>query len=142
MAADLAKAGIVTELYTHGDWATYLGERRDGKLVGMYMLGWGGDNGDPDNFTGYFFSGAAEPIAREGWYQNPELAELLQRAVTLPSQEEREPLYQQADQMLHDDAARIWLVHQATPILLAANVSGYQPQAVDADNYNLVTVNP
>jgi peptide/nickel transport system substrate-binding protein len=142
MAADLAKAGIVTELYTPGDWATYLGERRNGTLIGLYMLGWGGDNGDPDNFTGYFFSGAAEPIAREGWYQNPALAELLLTAVTLPSQAEREPLYKQADQILHDEIARIWLVHQATPILLAANVSGYQPQAVDADNYNLVVINP
>jgi peptide/nickel transport system substrate-binding protein len=142
MAADLAKAGIVTELYTPGDWATYLGERRNGTLIGLYMLGWGGDNGDPDNFTGYFFSGAAEPIAREGWYQNAELAEILQRAVTLPSQEEREPLYKQADQILHDEVARVWLVHQATPILLSAKVSGYQPQAVDADNYDKVVVTP
>jgi peptide/nickel transport system substrate-binding protein len=142
MAADLAKAGIITELYTPGDWPTYLGERRNGTLIGLYMMGWGGDNGDPDNFTGYFFSGAAEPIAREGWYQNAALAELLQRAVTLPSQDERDPLYKQADQILHDDVARIWLVHQATPILLSAKISGYQPQAVDADNYNLVTINP
>ena len=142
MAADLAKAGIVTELYTPGDWSTYLAERRNGSLVGLYMLGWGGDNGDPDNFTGYFFSGGAEPIAREGWYQNAALAELLQRAVTLPSQAEREPLYKQADQMLHDDVARIWLVHQATPIILSAKVSGYQPQAVDADNYDQIVVNP
>jgi len=142
MAADLAKAGIVTELYTPGDWATYLGERRNGTLVGLYMLGWGGDNGDPDNFTGYFYSPAAEPIAREGWYQNPELAAILQTAVTLPSQEERDPLYQQADQMLHDDVARVWLVHQATPILLSAKITGYQPQAVDADDYNKVVVNP
>jgi peptide/nickel transport system substrate-binding protein len=142
MAADLAKAGIVTELFTPGDWATYLDERRNGTLIGLYMLGWGGDNGDPDNFTGYFFSGGAEPIAREGWYQNAELAELLQTAVTLPTQAEREPLYQQADQILHDDVARVWLVHQATPILLSARVSGYQPQAVDADNYNKVTIAP
>ncbi len=142
MAADLAKAGIITELYTPGDWATYLGERRNGTLVGLYMLGWGGDNGDPDNFTGYFYSPAAEPIAREGWYKNPELAALLQEAVTLPSQDERDPLYQEADQMLHDDVARIWLVHQATPILLSAKITGYQPQAVDADDYNMVVVNP
>jgi len=142
MAADLAKVGITTELFTPGDWATYLGERRDGKLVGLYMLGWGGDNGDPDNFTGYFFSSGTEPINREGWYQNTELAELLQEAVTLPSQAEREPLYQQADQILHDDVARIWLVHQATPIILSARVTGYQPQAVDADNYKDVVLAP
>ncbi len=142
IAADLAKAGIVTELYTPGDWATYLGERRNGTLVGLYMLGWGGDNGDPDNFTGYFFGPGAEPIKREGWYQNAALAELLNKAVTIPSQAEREPMYKEADQMLHDDVARIWLVHQATPILLSAKVSGYQPQAVDADNYNAIVINP
>lgn len=142
ISADLAKVGIVTELYTPGDWPTYLAHRSAGMLVGLYMLGWGGDNGDPDNFTGYFFGGADEPIAREGWYQNPELATLLQQAVSTPGQDARDPLYQQADQMLHDDVARIWLVHQATPILLSANVTGYQPQAVDADNYNLVVINP
>jgi peptide/nickel transport system substrate-binding protein len=106
------------------------------------MLGWGGDNGDPDNFTGYFFSSGTEPIAREGWYQNKELAELLQKAVTLPDKAERETLYKQADQMLHDDVARIWLVHQATPLILSARVSGYQPQAVDADNYKDIVLNP
>ena len=51
MAADLANAGIRAELYLEGDWATYLGSRREGRFVGLYMLGWGGDNGDPDNFS-------------------------------------------------------------------------------------------
>jgi hypothetical protein len=51
-------------------------------------------------------------------------------------------MYQEADQMLHDDVARVWLVHQATPILLSARVIGYQPQAVDADNYDLVELQP
>ena len=72
------------ELYLEGDWPTYLGARRNGLLMGLYLLGWGGDNGDPDNFTGYFFNSAAEPIKREGWYQNAKLAALVQEAVTLP----------------------------------------------------------
>ena len=50
-------------------------------------------------------------------------------------------MYKEAEQMLHDDVARICFAHQATPIILAAYVSGYQPQAVDADNYNLVVLN-
>ena len=106
------------------------------------MLGWGGDNGDPDNFTGYFFGGGSEPIAREGWYQNPELATLLQTAATTAGQDKREPMYKQAEQILHDQAARIFLVHQATPIILSKSVQGYQPQAVDADNYNKITITP
>ncbi len=109
MAADLANAGFNVELYLEGDWATYLGARREGRLVGLYMLGWGGDNGDPDNFTGYFFGGGAEPIKREGWYQNAALADLLLEAQTTPGQDVREPLYKQAEQIMHDDVTRLWV---------------------------------
>ncbi len=139
IAADLAKAGLNVELYLEGDWPTYLGSRREGKLAGLYMLGWGGDNGDPDNFTGYFFGSGTEPIKREGWYKNPPLAELLQKAAVTIGQDLRDPMYKEADQMLHDDVARVWLGHNATPIILLSTVQGYQPQAVDADNYAAIT---
>jgi ABC-type transport system substrate-binding protein len=104
------------------------------------MLGWGGDNGDPDNFLGYFWGSGTEPIQREGWYQNAEVAELLQTAASTAGQENREPLYMQAEQMLHDDIARVYIAHNATPIILLASVSGYQTQAVDADNYENIEI--
>jgi peptide/nickel transport system substrate-binding protein len=140
MAADLAKAGINAELYLEGDWATYLGARRNGTLVGLYMLGWGGDNGDPDNFMCYFFCAGTEPIAREGWYMNPPLADLLAKAATTPGQENREPMYKQAEQMLHDDIARLWVDHYNTPLIFSKKVSGYIPQPVGADYYEFVEI--
>jgi peptide/nickel transport system substrate-binding protein len=142
MAADLAKAGINVELYLEGDWATYLGARRNGTLVGLYMLGWGGDNGDPDNFICYFFCAGTEPIAREGWYQNPELVDLLLEAQATAGQENREPLYFEAEKMLHDDIARIWVDHYNTPLIFSAKVSGYIPQPVGADLYDFVELMP
>jgi peptide/nickel transport system substrate-binding protein len=142
MAADLANAGFNVELYLEGDWTTYLGSRRDGLLVGMYQLGWGGDNGDPDNFTGYFFGGGAEPIQREGWYQNVELADLLYQALITPDQAERETMYQQAEQLMHDDIMRIWIAHNNTPLIFSAKVSGYVAQPVGADYYEGVVVEP
>ena len=36
-AADLANAGINVELYLEGDWPTYLGARREGRLAGLYQ---------------------------------------------------------------------------------------------------------
>jgi len=138
MAANLNAAGIKVELYLEGDWPTYLGARRNGLLMGLYMLGWGGDNGDPDNFLGYFFGNAQEPVQMEGWYQNKELADLLDRAVTLPDPEERAELYRQAEQMLHDDVARIWLGHNNTPLILSIKVQGYVPQPVGAENFEYV----
>ena len=142
MAADLANAGINVELYLEGDWATYLGARREGRLVGLYMLGWGGDNGDPDNFICYFYCTGTEPIAREGWYQNAALVDILLEAQVTPGQDVREPLYKQAEQILHDDVARLWVAHNQTPLILSSKVSGYIPQPVGADYYEFVEIAP
>ena len=67
IAADLAKVGITVKLQTI-DWAVYLDKRKNGQLP-LYMLGWTGDNGDPDNFVCYFFCMDAKdtPIKREGF---------------------------------------------------------------------------
>jgi peptide/nickel transport system substrate-binding protein len=139
MAANLTAAGFKVELYLEGDWPTYLGSRRNGLLMGLYLLGWGGDNGDPDNFTGYFFSGGAEPIKREGWYQNAALAELLKKAVAEPDAAKRGAMYAETEQMMHDDVMRIWLGHNNTPLILSSKVLGYIPQPVGAENYEFVS---
>jgi peptide/nickel transport system substrate-binding protein len=138
MAANLFAAGIEAELYLEGDWPTYLDSRRNGTLVGLYMLGWGGDNGDPDNFLGYFFSGATEPQAREGWYQNAELAAMLQEAAITPDRAARQAMYEQAEQMLNEDVARIWIAHNNTPLIFSSSIEGYGAQPVGADYFEFV----
>jgi peptide/nickel transport system substrate-binding protein len=138
MAANLNAAGIEAELYLEGDWPTYLASRTDGLLVGLYMLGWGGDNGDPDNFLGYFFGAGEEPMPKEGWYQNAELAQLLKDAAVATSREDREAMYEQAEQMLYDDVARVWVAHNNTPLIFSSNVDGYIAQPVGADYFEFV----
>ena len=154
MAADLARAGINAQLELAGDWATYLGLRRDGQLMGLYQLGWGGDNGDPDNFHGYFFGFGSDdrtpdvspdgwtksPDAREGWYANTEVAYLAYLASINPVQAEREEMYMQIEQILHDDMARLWIAHNNTPLIFSQNVSGYVAQPVGADYYEFVVL--
>jgi peptide/nickel transport system substrate-binding protein len=138
MAANLFAAGFEAELYLEGDWPTYLGARREGTLVGLYMLGWGGDNGDPDNFLGYFFSGGTERQAREGWHQNAELAALLQEAAITPDRATRQMMYEQAEMMLYEDIARIWIAHNNTPLIFSSKVQGYGAQPVGADYFEFV----
>jgi peptide/nickel transport system substrate-binding protein len=138
MAANLFAAGFEAELYLEGDWPTYLGGRREGTLVGLYMLGWGGDNGDPDNFLGYFFSGGTERQAREGWHQNAELAALLQEAAITPDRATRQAMYEEAEMMLYEDVARIWIAHNNTPLIFSSKVQGYGAQPVGADYFEFV----
>ena len=153
MAADLANAGFDVQLELAGDWPTYLGLRREGDLDGLYMLGWGGDNGDPDNFLNYFFGFSGDdkvgddpeawvksPEKREGWYANTDVAYLLYKASITPDQAEREEMYMQVEQMLHDDVARLWVAHNNTPLVFSSTVSGYVPQPVGADYFEGVEV--
>ncbi len=142
MAADLAKAGIDTELILEGDWPAYLAAAREGKLYGLYMLGWGGDNGDPDNFLCYFFCRVGDPddIDGAGWYYNPELAELLKEAAVATDQAARAAMYEEAETMLYEDRARLWVMHNDTPRLFSSKVSGFILQPVGADKYEWVVI--
>jgi peptide/nickel transport system substrate-binding protein len=136
MAADLAKAGIRAQLQTV-EWAVYLDKRKNGQLS-LYMLGWTGDNGDPDNFVCYFF--CTPGASREGFYSNKPLADLLLRAATLPTQAERAKLYQQAEQMIHDDVARIFIANATPPLAFLKKVKGYVPNPTGTEFFNTVEI--
>ena len=134
MAADLAKAGITVQLQTT-DWAVYLDKRKNGQLP-LYMLGWTGDNGDPDNFVCYFF---CDPGAStEGFYSNPKLAEVLLQAQKLTDVKKRAELYRQAEQMIHDDVARIFVANNQPPLAFLKKVRGYVANPTGAEYFNTV----
>jgi len=140
IAADWAKAGINVQLQTI-DWTTYLDKRKNGQLP-LYMLGWTGDNGDPDNFLCYFFCMDAKdtPITREGYFADKEISDLLKKAATLVKQEERAPLYQQAEKLIHDKVIRIFIANNQPPLAFLANVEGYVPNPTGTEFFNTVVV--
>ncbi|MEP0762120.1 MAG: ABC transporter substrate-binding protein [Chloroflexota bacterium] len=138
MAAYLANIGLDVTLGQVGDWSAYLDERTNGNLTGLYQLGWTGDNGDPDNFQGYFF--ANQPVPREGYYYNPEVRELLLQGRALTEQAEREPIYQQVEQIMHDEVARLWIAHNRVPLAFSSRVSGYVPNPLATEHFKFVSV--
>jgi len=134
----LADIGVQVEVKTQGDWAGYLDARSKGTLTGLYQLGWGGDNGDPDNFLCYFF---CEPgVSREGFYVNQALSDMLKKARSTADQAARTKLYEDAEKLLSEDVGRIFIAHNQTPLLFRAEVKGYVPNPVQAELYRTVTI--
>ncbi len=136
IAADLARVGITVRLRTV-DWTVYLDRVKNGRLP-LYMLGWIGDNGDPDNGLCYVFCAPGAP--HQGFYANPALAELLRRARTLADRAERAALYRRAERMLHDDVARLFIAHDRSPLALSKRVTGYLPSLTGTEPFNTVEV--
>jgi peptide/nickel transport system substrate-binding protein len=136
IAADLAKVGITVQLQTT-DWAVYLDKRKNGQLP-LYMLGWTGDNGDPDNFVCYFF--CSPGASREGFYSNQQLTDVLMEAQKLTDQPKRAALYRKAEQMIHDDVARIFIANNQPPLPFAKKVKGYVANPTNSEFFNTVSI--
>jgi oligopeptide transport system substrate-binding protein len=99
--------------------------------------GWCADYPDPENFVDVLFhSGGRQNI---GLYANPRLDRLLEQARNEPDVASRLALYRQAEQIVIDDAAAIFMIHSATHyVLVKPHILGYQPAAIGvAQNMNL-----
>ncbi len=125
IAADLAKAGIRVNLQTE-DWGAYLEDRNVGEFP-MWMLGWGSDNGDPDNYLGWHFSHPVGEPKAEDCYDNDRVAELLIEGRVESDPAKREEIYQEAEMLIHEDVARIPVVWTTGTVVFRNEVKGYQP---------------
>lgn len=110
------------------EWGTYLDKSKKGEHD-MLILGWTGDNGDPDNFLYTLLSSDAAVKGRannRAFYKNPKLDEILKKAQAISDQKERAKLYRDAQVILHEDAPWIPLVHSVQMAATRANVKGYK----------------
>jgi peptide/nickel transport system substrate-binding protein len=125
IAADLAKVGIKVSLKTK-DWGAYLEDRNNGKFP-MWMLGWGSDNGDPDNYLGWHFYHDIGKPRKEDCYPNDKVAQLLLDGRKEADQAKREKIYQEAEMLIHNDVPRVPVVWAKTVTVFRTEVKGYVP---------------
>lgn len=130
--SSLAQIGINTKIQSP-EWSKWLSEVRSGQ-EDIFLLGWGGDNGDPDNFLCVFFCGGdgAWNSAPDGTALPPNegLNDLLREAATLSDQAERKAKYQEANALIHDDVIAVPLVHRTPPLVFRSSVEGYVPSPI------------
>ena len=114
----------------------YLSNVDTGKYA-MYLLGWTGDFGDPDNFVGTFFQDE-QPAWAHG---NKEISDALDAAETEIDPAAREALYQEANRLIMEELPGLPYVHTQPGLAFTANVSGYMPSPVSLEPFSIVTVN-
>jgi len=122
----LAAVGITVKFY-QVDWGTYLQETEAGNAQ-MCLLGWTGDNGDPDNFMNMLYGANKCSIGAAGNYAfyNDEGAQfLLSEALQTYDVEKRAQYYRIFQQMIHEAAPFVYLAHSNQSLVLRKNVQGY-----------------
>lgn len=137
IAADLNKAGFNVNLKTE-DWATYMADWDAGKLS-MWLSGWVGDHGDPDSFL-FPPYGAKGPEG--GYYENPQVVQLLKEARTIADLNKREELYTQVEAILHEDCVRLFICNTRSPVLLSNKVRGFVVSPIQLELFNTVWLMP
>ena len=125
VANDLGKVGIKANLMTE-DVAAYLRDRRSNKFP-IFMIGWIGDNGDPDDWLGYFFP-KYDPENAYLSYNNPAVINLIAKARVTSGQDERARMYAQAETMIVGDFRDLLIAHGKVPLLMQRTVEGLVPQ--------------
>lgn len=140
MLADLTAIGLKPSLMTF-DSAEY----RKRVVAGEHWMaqgGWIGDNGDPDNFL-YVLScaGATEPPKQNNakWC-NSEYDALIAQAKLTSDTAKRTELYRKAQEIAHEEAPWLPVVHAVDFMVLGKNVVNYRMDPLGLHNFEGVAV--
>ncbi|BEL82869.1 ABC transporter substrate-binding protein [Serratia marcescens] len=137
--ADWAKIGVKAKIVTY-EWGEYLKRAKAGEHQTV-MMGWTGDNGDPDNFFATLFSCAA---AKDGsnysrWCYKP-FEDLIQPARAESNHDKRIELYKQAQVVMHDQAPALIVAHSTVYEPVRKEVKGYVVDPLGKHHFENVSV--
>jgi oligopeptide transport system substrate-binding protein len=107
----------------------YLESIYSGNHGQIFDGGWCADYPDPENFADVLFHTGSQQ--NNGGYSNPALDAILEQARTERDVTQRIALYQQAEQMIVDDAPVLFTVHYLSYQLVKPYVKGYVFTPID-----------
>ena len=139
MQSDLAKIGVNAKLVTY-EWGEYRKRMQQGEHI-TGMLGWTGDNGDPDNF--FFLRGcdAARPGGQNlSKWCNKEFDSRMEKARASADGKERSKLYQEMQVIEKEEAPDFKIAHSVVYEVMRSGVTGYKQSPFGSHQFNGVDV--
>ena len=105
------------------------------------MLGWTGDNGDPDNYL-YFFFGTqpAKDKPNYNTWDNAQARNLLLQAQRSVDDSQRDQLYKQVATIVRSEIPKLPFAHTTPPLFAQSYVQGFIPNPTATEFFNTVSV--
>lgn len=133
--ADLEAVGFTIVPKTAPWRSGYLDDVNAGNAQ-IYLLGWTGDYGDPDNFVGSFFR-----TPQPAWgFDNQEIFDALSTARDTADLTERTKLYEAANKLIMEYLPGVPYVHTQPALAFAKGVTGYVPGPVALESFATVSL--
>ena len=123
--ADWAKIGIKASIVSY-EWGEYMKRAKAGEN-GAMLIGWSGDNGDPDNWLGTLYGCDAVNGNNFSKWCDPAYDALIKQAKATPDQARRTELYKQAQH----------IIKAQVPITPIAHSTVYQPMRKTVQDFKI-----
>ncbi len=117
-------------------WSPDYLDATDGGKAAVYLLGWTGDFGDPDNFIGTFFQ---SPGTQFG-FTNPAIHDLLAKAEAETDLAKRTEMYKQANKLIMEFLPGVPYAHTRPALAFKPNVKGFVPSPVQNEDFSKVSL--
>lgn len=122
--SDFAHIGVKADIVSM-EWGEYLKAGNDKGRDGAMIMGWTGDNGDPDNFMGVLNSCVGIGTNNYARWCNKEFEDIILKARISNNHDERIKLYEEAQEVFNREA----------PWLVIANSTVFMPMSKNVKNY-------
>jgi len=126
MQEDFSKIGVTVNIVSY-DWGEYLEKSKALDRKGAILLGWTGDNGDPDNFLAVLLGcDGVGKSNRAQWCYQP-FDDIVQKAKTVSDIDERTALYKEAQKIFKEQAPWATIAHSVV----------YKPIRKEVENFKI-----
>jgi peptide/nickel transport system substrate-binding protein len=139
LQAQLKDVGISVTLQPF-EFGVFLSKVSNGEHQ-MCLIGWNGDNGDPDDFL---YPLLDQDSAHKGtalnysFWRDPQFHALMIAGQRTVDEAKRRQIYQQANALVHDRVPAVMLVHTVVPIALRTTIAGFVPSPDYSYHFNLL----
>jgi len=123
--ADWAKVGVEAEIVTY-EWGEYLSRSKAKDRDGAVLLGWTGDNGDPDNFLAVLLGCDGVGGSNRAQFCYKPFEDVIQKAKVTSDRDERVKLYEQAQVIFKEQAPWATIAHSVVFMPVRKEVVDYK----------------